>query len=259
VALQAQSLTFSIAERTLVDDVSFTLNPGEMVGLLGLNGAGKTTVLRLLLGLLKPQNGKVKLDGTCLDKLSIQQRAQKIASVGQHEVPPFSFTSAQIVMMGRYAWHGEALKPNALDEEICANAMQQTDAWDLRHRELGTLSGGERQRVLLARALAQQSRYLLLDEPFTYLDLPHQLTLIELMQSIVKKNGLSILVVLHDINLALHYCQRVFLLEHGKLLAEGASADLINPDFLARHFSIKSEIAHDSKQQPHAIFLKARE
>jgi iron complex transport system ATP-binding protein len=198
----------------LLAGVELTLGRGELVGIIGPNGAGKSTLVRLLLGLLQPQSGRVTVDGRDLHGLPPRERAQRVAAVLQDEPLEFPFTAREVVLMGRRARLGVLGFEGPGDAEAATRAMAETGVAPLADRPLAELSGGERKRVLLARALAQDTPALILDEPTAALDIGHQLDLFALLEA-RRAAGSAIAVVVHDLNLAAAWCTRLVLLDAG--------------------------------------------
>jgi len=221
--LQAGGLTLRLGGRRAVDAVSLDLRGGEWVALVGPNGAGKSTLLQLLAGLRHADGGSVRLAGRALQAWPARERAQRLAWLSQQGETDGDIAAADVVRLGRLPRHGLFGAPDASDEVAVAAAMAETASTEFAGRRLNELSGGERQRVLLARALAVGSPVLLLDEPTTHLDAPHQRAL---LRSLVARArcGAAVLSVLHDVTLALA-ADRLLVMDQGRLVADGAPAD----------------------------------
>lgn len=232
--LQATGLRHHLGGRLVVDGVSLALRGGERAAIVGPNGAGKSTLLQLLAGLRRPDEGEVRLRARALDTWPARARAAEIAWLGQHAEAEGEIAAQEVVMLGRLPHLGLFGTPGASDRAAVVSAMQLTDCAALAGRRLNALSGGERQRVLLARALAVQAPLLLLDEPTTHLDAPHQGALMRALSAHAAAGG-SVLAVLHDLSLALA-CERVLVLAGGRLLADGAPGDAALQDALVRAF-----------------------
>lgn len=228
--------------RPAVADVSFDVARGAIVGILGPNGSGKTTVLHLLAGLLRPQAGRVLSEGIVLTALSPRARAQRVAVVPQATVSAFDFTALDLVLMGRYPHLGPLTLEGPADIAIAREALAATDTSHLERRRFGTLSGGERQRVVIASALAQASSTMLLDEPTASLDLGHQLELTALIERLNQERQTTFVVSTHDINLAASLCSHVALLLNGRLLAYGPTRTVINADAIRTLFGIEADV-----------------
>lgn len=219
-------------ESWVVRDMNFTVRQGEIFGIIGPNGSGKSSLLKVLMKLAEPQEGTVRLFGERLDLLSPVEIARKVAYMPQDLSSDFAFSSLDMVLMGRFPYRQrdrwnlfgwEQLE----DYAVCRQAMEQADVAHLAGREMGTLSAGERQRVLLARALAQEPRVLLLDEPTAHLDLQHQLDLCRILKRVHAQQGMAVLLVSHDINLASQYCDRLLIMKGGCLMFLGTPHDVI--------------------------------
>ena len=219
-----------------------TVGEGEIVALVGPNGSGKSTLLRALGRILKPKGGAVMLEGRSLAGLPTREVAQKLALLPQGPTLSNDLTVAELVWMGRSPHQGWFGLPSSGDKEAVDWAARETSITPLLQRNVSDLSGGERQRVWLAMALAQQPRLLLLDEPTTFLDLAHQLELLDLVRYLNAEHGLTVVMVLHDLNQAARYANRVVVLHEGAVYAEGAPADVLTPETLRAVFGIEGEI-----------------
>ncbi len=224
--IEARELRFSYGVVPVIDDASLRVRAGEMLGLIGPNGSGKSTLIRLLSGILRPHAGVVHLDGRPLAAYSRRQLAQRLAVVPQDTPIEFPFSVTEVVLMGRSPHLGGFAFEGDRDVEVAHAAMQRTGVLELAARSIHELSGGERQRVVLARALAQEAEFLLLDEPTAFLDLRHQVEIYDLLQDL-QREGRGIVTVLHDLNLAALYCDRVALLKAGRVVAAGPPAEVI--------------------------------
>ncbi|WP_337867927.1 ABC transporter ATP-binding protein [Meiothermus sp.] len=223
-------LSFSYRGRAVLNDINLELHPGEWLALLGPNGVGKSTLLRLMAGLLKPSVGEVRLGGERLERLSSWTLGQQIAFLPQNGGYPEDLTVEEVVSLGRIPHLGLLGRAGKADWEAVEWALQQTQVSGFRDRLLPTLSGGERQRVMLARALAARPQYLLLDEPTNHLDLHHQAEFICLLAGL-RAQGIGTLTVLHDPNLA-RSADRVAFLSAGKLAALGTPREVLNQHLL---------------------------
>ncbi|HOD03491.1 MAG TPA: ABC transporter ATP-binding protein [Anaerolineaceae bacterium] len=239
--LDVQSLVVRYGLRVALNRVSFSLNSGEVLAVIGPNGAGKTSLLRALSGIQPAESGQMLLDGRDVAKLSPVERARWMAVVPQARQLPALFTGYQTVMLGRTPhinWLGRTLPQ---DEAAVHQAMQRTGTLELAERRVDELSGGEQQRLLLARALAQGSPLLLLDEPTTHLDLHYQISLMDNIRSLAHDDGLAVLLVTHDLHLVARYSNRVALLVGGELLSQGTPQEVLTPDLLSRAYQIPAE------------------
>lgn len=236
--LALDRVSFAYGDRRAVEGVSIALRPGRVLGLLGPNGSGKSTLLRLAAGLLRPDAGSVRLDGDDLAALDRRAIALRIAVVPQGAALPEGFTGWDVALAGRTPHLRPLAQPGRRDEAVARRALELTDALPLAHRRAGELSGGERQRLLLARALAQEPDALLLDEPTTHLDLPHQVALLALVRRFAVQEGLAVLGIFHDLNLAAEYCDELALLRGGRLVALGPPAEVLTAEGIAAVYGL---------------------
>jgi len=224
--------------------VDVAVQPGEMVALLGANGCGKTTLLRLVSGTLKPQHGTVDVAGRPIEDWTREALARRIAVLPQQLELPDGFRAAELVEMGR-APHARRLFGSTTDDELAIQrALADADAIDLADRLPHELSGGERQRVLVAMALAQEPELLLLDEPTLHMDLAHQVALLRTMRRLQAARGLTVLAVLHDLNLAAAFAPRLLVLHQGRVVADGAPAEVLTPELVSRVFGVRVQVAY---------------
>lgn len=227
IPLLARNLHFGYrSEEAVLRDVSLTVEKGQILGILGPNGSGKSTLLRLLSGWLKPERGVVELWGEPLGRLGAREIATQIAVVPQETHVDFPFTVMEMVLMGRAPYLGGFAFESEADIACAREAMERMGVAHLARRMVQELSGGERQRVVLARALAQDTPVLLLDEPSAFLDLHHVVAIYDLLRDLAEE-GRSIVTVLHDLNLAALYCDRVVLLSQGRVFCAGTPEEVI--------------------------------
>lgn len=219
--LSLERVSFSYGAIAALTDLSFSVAAGEVFGLLGPNGSGKSTVVRLLSRVLTPRSGRVRFAGRDVGTYGREELARHIAVVPQETVIELPFSVLEVVLMGRSPHLGRLGFERARDLMIAHRAMAQTGVEALAAREIHELSGGERQRVILARALAQEPRVLLLDEPTAFLDIRHQVEVYDLVKSLSRQHGLTVVAILHDLNLAALYCDRLALLKAGHLFCLG--------------------------------------
>ena len=253
-AVDAQALSFAVEAKKLLDGVDVRAQRGQFVGLIGPNGAGKSTLLRALSGIIRHQEGAVWLEGSDLASMSARDVAAMLALVPQ--IAPYTqgFTAFELVSMGRYPHLGRFQVESQADDRIAQEAMRLTEAEQFAPRTLDTLSGGERQRVFLARALAQQPRVLLLDEPTSNLDILHQLTILGLVRQLVD-DGLTAIAAIHDLNLAARYCDRLVLLSNGQVATEGLPEEVLAPETIESAFGVRSAVYRDPVTGALAISL----
>jgi iron complex transport system ATP-binding protein len=225
--LEAQKVSFAYNGRPVLRDVDLRVCPGQIVGIIGPNGAGKSTLIKILSRLLRPDEGRISLGDQDLSRWSHTQLARHLAVVPQAATLPETFTAWEVVLMGRTPYLGLLGNETATDMAIAQRAMEETNTWHLASRLIGQLSGGERQRVVVARALAQEPRVLLLDEPTLHLDINHQLEILSLVRHLVDEQGLAVLAIFHDLNLAAHFCHELVLLCQGRVFARGRPEEVI--------------------------------
>ena len=243
-ALSANGLSYSIRDTTLLDDVSVRARQGELVGVIGPNGAGKSTLLRALAGVIKPSAGDRFLEGRSFADMPHRERARAIALVPQISPMAYGFTCLELVLMGRYPHMGRFQIEGRADETIAREAMRQMDMEQFTDRTLETLSGGERQRVFIARALTQQPRVLLLDEPTSNLDILHQLKVLSLIKEWASRGATAIAAV-HDLNMAARHCDYLSLLNAGRVVAEGTPEDVLTTENIRLAYGVDSRIYRD--------------
>jgi len=227
--VEVRDASFAYGARAALDRVSFTACPGELVGLLGPNGAGKSTLVRLAAGLAAPSSGTVRLAGLEPHRAPRRAVARIVALVPQEPRVAWPFTVREAVMMGRAPRQGLLALPSRFDEGAVKGALDACDLVHLADRRLDALSGGERRRVFFARALAQEPRVLLLDEPTAFLDLAHQLAAMR-MAEVAARGGLCVVAVLHDLNLAAASCDRLVIMSRGRVVAEGRPPDVLTAE-----------------------------
>jgi iron complex transport system ATP-binding protein len=232
--IKLESASFRYPGREIFHDLSLSLEEGEILSLIGPNSSGKTTLLKLMDGLLEPQRGKVFLDGEELRRLSRSRVAKRVAVVPQEMEVPFSFTVGEIVLMGRAPYLGRFGWETRKDLDIAREAMALTDVAELEERMFAELSQGEKQRVSMARALAQQPGVILLDEPASHLDINHQVEIHELIRRLNLEKNLTVLNISHDLNLAAEYSHRMVLLHRGSIYALGTPSTVITEENIRR-------------------------
>lgn len=240
--LEVDSLRIVYVNRLALKDISFQVRAGEILGVIGPNGAGKTTLIRALSGVLPPAAGTVRVAGEDIMALKPVERARRVAVVPQARNLPPAFTGWELVALGRTPhlnWLGQVSQN---DEQQVRQALERAQALDLADRRLGELSGGEQQRLLLARAMAQDAPLLLLDEPTAHLDLQHQVSLLDQVSSLARKESLGVVVALHDLNLVARYADRVALLADGALVALGMPAEVMKPVLLEQVYRLPLQV-----------------
>jgi iron complex transport system ATP-binding protein len=240
LSLEAVSLNYH--SRRILREVTFDVQPGEVLALIGPNGVGKSTLIHAASGGHAPISGRISVDGRDLYSLPIELRARQIAVVPQAVHLPEAFTVMDTVLMGRTAYLGWLGRESAADRAIAIAALERTCAIDLAARYIGELSGGEQQGVLIARALAQAAPVLLMDEPTAHLDLKHQADILKLICGLAHDENLAVLIVLHDLNLAAQYADRVALLSDGRLQVIGPPRQVLTADYLSPAYGLPISI-----------------
>ncbi|MBT6466942.1 MAG: ABC transporter ATP-binding protein [Kordiimonadaceae bacterium] len=245
MCLKTENINLDINNNSILEDVTITLNRGEMVGLIGPNGAGKTSLLKCILGLLEVKSGSISVDNKNIDDLILKERAKKMAYFAQGAPIYWPLTVENVVGLGRVPHLNQWQKISEDDEKIIESAMEKTNCISLKGRLVTSLSGGERARVLLARALATRAPYIMADEPIASLDPAHQLQVMEILKKLSKNNN-GVMVVMHDLSLALRYCDRLILLDSGKLIGQDTPDIILSDDKLASVFGIRASRWTDS-------------
>lgn len=225
--VKLEHVGFRYTEKWVLDDVSLEAEEGEFIGILGPNGSGKTTLINVIDGIIMPQKGKIWINGISSSELRRQDLAKMMAVVPQESPMIFPFTVQEVVLMGRSPHLGKWRFEGETDFKIARQAMEMTDTFSLMARSMNALSTGERQRVLIARALAQQPRTMLLDEPTAFLDIKHQISFFDLIKGLNKSQNLTVIGVSHDINLASLYCDMIILLRDGHIHCMGSPEEVI--------------------------------
>lgn len=233
------------AGRTVLNNIDMQVNAGEMVGIIGPNGSGKSTLLKTMGRLIKPTSGTVFLNGKNLASIPTRSVARRLALIPQIPSSPQELTVRELVGYGRYP-HVSWLKRFGIrDRHVVQKTLQSCQLEEISERSLNTLSGGERQRAWIALAMAQQPRLMLLDEPVTFLDLSHQLEIMDLVADQNKSEGTTVVTVLHDLNLAALYCERLIALRAGRIYVDGPTHEVMNAGVLRDVFGIAAHIGGD--------------
>jgi iron complex transport system ATP-binding protein len=255
-SIRLHALDLGYEGRPVLSGVSFDVAPGEFVGILGPNGSGKSTLLRAVAGLLPPQQGDILVQGEHIGRMDSRRRARLLAVVPQSTEVRFPFTCLEVVLMGRYPYRRRfgALSPDDLG--LALEAMAHTTTAHLQERPINEVSGGEGQRVIVARALAQAPEILLLDEATSSLDVRKKLEIFEVLLELNRRQGLTVLCAMHDLNLAALYCRRLIFLKDGRVVKDGPTDTVFTPEVLAQVYDTPMEVArHPVHGRPYAVML----
>jgi len=228
--IEVHSVSFRYHEDWVLQDVSFRVEKGEFVGVIGPNGSGKTTLLKILYRLLSPQKGEILFELVSMKKMGRADIAKRIAVVAQETHLLFPFSVLETVLMGRSPYLGPLMFESEKDLEIAKKAMEWTKVLPFSERPMDELSGGERKRVFIARALAQEPEVILLDEPTTNLDIHHQMDFLDLILTLNRERGLTIVMASHDMNIASEFCDRLILLQEGRIYKMGTPDEVITKE-----------------------------
>ncbi len=245
MSIRAEGLSLGYDQRLIVDDLSVTIPQGRVTVIVGANACGKSTLLRGLARLLKPRAGAVFLDGDLISRLSTREVATRLGILPQSPVAPEGLTVGDLVGRGRYPHQRWFQQWSAEDEEAVADALRATRITDLAERPVDELSGGQRQRAWIAMALAQGTPLLLLDEPTTFLDIAHQVEVLDLLLDLNRAEGRTIVMVLHDLNQASRYADHIIAMAGGRILAEGPPADVVTEELVAAVFDLPCRVIPD--------------
>jgi iron complex transport system ATP-binding protein len=253
-AVQISNLVFAYNHRLVLDGLSLSVERGEMIAILGPNGSGKTTIIKLLSAVLIG-DGAIKLNGSDIRSYDRRELSHLFAVVPQESQVNFPYTVAEIVLMGRASYHSPLAFEGAKDFEAARTSMERTETFALADRYFHELSGGERQRVMIARALAQEPELLLLDEPAAFLDLKHQVRVLGLMQRLNRERKLTIIAALHDLNLAALFFPRLVTLRDGKIYRDGTPKEVLTEETIYEVYGIGVRVQPDPSGERPQIFI----
>ena len=242
IIVVVNNISYSVRDKNIIENMNFTLERGGFYSVIGTNGSGKTTLLRCISNSLQPTKGNIKINNKLINKYTPKVLARHISVVSQNTEFLFDFSSFQVVMMGRMAYQKLLQTDSEQDLIVVKQCMEKTNTWHLKDRSIKQLSGGELQRVMIARALAQQTPIMLLDEPISSLDIHHQFDIMELLKKINKENNTTIFIILHNLTLALKYSNKTLALKNGKLKYFGNTEEILTKENIQELFKIKAKI-----------------
>jgi iron complex transport system ATP-binding protein len=237
--LEVTGLSYSYLDKRVIENINIKIESGAFVGIIGPNGSGKSTILKNIYGGLTPDEGEIFLDGQNKKKIKKRAFAAKVAVVGQENSIPFNFTVKEIVAMGRTPYKKIFEPDTAEDKEIVLDALEKVKIADMAERDFSCLSGGEKQRVLIARALAQKTSFMILDEPTNHLDICFQLQIFEILKSL----GITVLAAIHDLNLAAMYCDYAYVLSGRTICRQGITDEVLSADLIEHIFNVKCDVS----------------
>lgn len=238
-------ISLTIDQKAILHPLSLDISPSKVVGLIGHNGSGKSSLLSLLAGQQKVTNGQIHFMGQSLSDYNSREKARKIAFLPQKLPVIQGLTALDLIKMGRYPWHGSLRPFQAEDQQQVDKAAERTKVSHLLSQDMASLSGGEAQRVWLAMLLAQQADCLLLDEPISALDIAHQIEVLNLIQSLAHQDGISIILVLHDLGMAARFCDHLVALKQGQFVTSGNVKDVMTADILTHLYDVDIQVHPD--------------
>lgn len=257
IKIELQKVCLGYGRHTVVRDITLQVRPGEMVGLIGPNGCGKSTIIRAISRVISPTSGEILLNGQKVSRISRRDLARWLGVVPQVPLLPSAFTAFEIVLMGRNPHLGLFQYEGPGELAIAWRAMERTATQALAERRINELSGGEIQRLVIARVLAQETKVILLDEPTANLDISHQVEILDLIKNLCLENNLTVVVALHDLNLASQYCDRLIMINNGRVHAEGIPEEVITARNIEDVYGAEDCVyAHPVNRLP-AVLLKA--
>lgn len=255
---ELEKVTTGYDTKVILKDISFTVEKGDFLGVIGPNGSGKTTLLRVISKILRPWKGRVTLEGRALDEIKYKELARKVAVVPQRMPEPFfSYSVKDFILLGRTPYLGRfQLWESEEDLRVVGEVMKETDTLGLEERNLEDLSGGERQRIIIARALAQEPEILLLDEPVSNLDIGHQIEVLDLVRKLNRKKKVTVIMILHDLNLASEYCRRLILLKKGSIFKAGTPEEVLTYEIIEEVYKTLVIVSRNPvSSKPHILLV----
>jgi iron complex transport system ATP-binding protein len=254
IMIDASGITLSYGPSVILQNIDIQVRAGEVIGIIGPNGSGKSTLLRVLTGVAAPNSGKISINGRTLSSYSRKELACMMAVLQQDALPQVSFTVREVVEMGRYPFQNWLGLESEDPTELIDGIMERLEIAVFAERTLEQLSGGERQRVALGKAMAQQPKLLLLDEPTTYLDIGYQIQMMDYVRSWQEESGLTVLAVLHDLNLAAQYCDKIVVMKEGRIVRVGSPDDVVSGELIADVYRTEPVVLpHPINHQPQIL------
>ena len=243
--LTTQAINFSYNQDTVLHSISMNVSPGEFIGVIGPNGSGKSTLLKLLGGVLKPDSGQLYLKGKNYLDYQQKQLAQSITWVPQEHPMVFPFKVSEIVLMGRHPYLSAFTFEGEEDIEIARSAMERTQTIRFAQRNFNEISGGEKQRVVIAAAIAQEPKLMILDEPTSALDIKYQIQILNILKQLNEDKNMTVILAMHDLHLAAKFCSRLILLEDGKIFQDGKTKEVLQKEHIEKVYGVKVHLIHD--------------
>lgn len=250
MVLDISSLSFNFGSKNILADIDLSIKDNGIVGIIGPNGSGKSTLLKCIYRVLKPKTGTIFIDGKNINDYQFKETAKKMAVVAQHNDTHFDFNVLEMVLIGRSPHKKFMERDSAEDIELAYKALEQVNMKDFADRNFSSLSGGEKQRIILARALVQNTDCLILDEPTNHLDIKHQLH----FMSLAKDLKITVISAIHDLNIAAMYCDKIYALKEGQIIAAGSVNEVITEEVIKTLYDVEAKIIYDEEKKPHVIF-----
>jgi len=250
MVLDISSLSFNFGSKNILADINISIKDNGIVGIIGPNGSGKSTLLKCIYRVLKPKTGTIFIDGKNINDYQFKETAKKMAVVAQHNDTHFDFNVLEMVLIGRSPHKKFMERDSAEDIELAYKALEQVNMKDFADRNFSSLSGGEKQRIILARALVQNTDCLILDEPTNHLDIKHQLH----FMSLAKDLKITVISAIHDLNIAAMYCDKIYALKEGQIIASGSVNEVITEEVIKTLYDVEAKIIYDEEKKPHVIF-----
>ena len=250
MVLDISSLSFNFGSKNILADIDLSIKDNGIVGIIGPNGSGKSTLLKCIYRVLKPKTGTIFIDGKNINDYQFKETAKKMAVVAQHNDTHFDFNVLEMVLIGRSPHKKFMERDSAEDIELAYKSLEQVNMKDFADRNFSSLSGGEKQRIILARALVQNTDCLILDEPTNHLDIKHQLH----FMSLAKDLKITVISAIHDLNIAAMYCDKIYALKGGQIIASGSVNEVITEEVIKTLYDVEAKIIYDEEKKPHVIF-----